>query len=101
MSEDEPPWRDIILSLTPTVFTASADWKGLLQRVCERVAVATGCIYFNGFAVMCPIYSLITLTRGIRNIGGWYANPGSISRNNCEECTSPHPHVRAKNSYVF
>lgn len=63
VSEDEPPWRDSFLSLTPTVFTASAEWKGLLQRVCVRAAVATGSIYFNGFAVMCPIYSLITLTR--------------------------------------
>lgn len=32
-TEEEPPWRDIILSLTPTVFTASADFEGLLQCV--------------------------------------------------------------------
>ena len=30
-TEEELPWRDIILSLTPTVFTASADLEGLLQ----------------------------------------------------------------------
>lgn len=33
-TEEELPRRDIILSLTPTVFTASADLEGLLQRVC-------------------------------------------------------------------
>lgn len=42
-TKEELPRRDFILSLTPTVFTAAADWEGLLQCACE-VAVITGCI---------------------------------------------------------
>ena len=34
-TEEERPWTSYLnLSLTPTVFTASADLEGLLQRVC-------------------------------------------------------------------
>lgn len=57
--ETEEEILDIILSLNPTVFTASADLEGLLQCVCKCVAVTTGCIYFYGFSVMCLIVAFL------------------------------------------
>lgn len=89
-TEEEPPLRDIILSLTPTVFTASADLEGLLQCACETCCYDRlylflwFCCNVLDSCVPSSIHSLITLTRRIRNSGGWDANPGSISRNNCE-----------------
>lgn len=86
-TEEEPPWRDIILSPPLTVFTASADLEGLLQCVRESLLLQDVFVLMV-FAVMCrivfssPIHSLIMLKRKIRNSGGWDTNPGSISRSN-------------------
>lgn len=68
-TEEDPLWRDNILSLTPSVFTASADLEGLLQCVWEFLLRQVVFIFYGFFCnvsdscVSSPIRSLITLDK--------------------------------------
>lgn len=103
-TEEALPWKEVILSITPTVFTASADVEGLLQCVC--VSGRYNRLYlFLWFRCKSDVSELrshlpfIHLSRRHEGLGG--ANLGSIRRKKCEEHMWPHSHLTANLYFVW